>query len=91
MTVLETWTVLPKTILTSQPVAVIVNEVGVRSATVPLATALLPGEGDAAPGLGHAAPKAPPPRPAPMAAWPPVREAWFWVAVFALTLLWPVL
>src|ERR1700756_5212703 len=88
VTVLETCTVFPKVTFTSQAVEVMVSEDDARSVMVPVATALVPGEGDGAPGLGQALPN-PPPRPKPAPALP-VRDDWFCV-VLALTLFCPVL
>src|SRR5579864_4572632 len=91
VTVLDTCTVLPNTTLMSHAVLVMVSDEDVRSVTVPVATAFVPGLGEGAPGLGHAAPKPPLPPPAkPAPALPPVRDAAGGV-VLALTLFWPTL
>src|SRR5258708_7989810 len=87
VTVFETCTVLPKVTFTSHVPMVMVRDDDVRSVTVPLATALPPGDGEGAPGLGHAVPKVPPLPPPPPKPDPelPVRADSFCV-VLALTL-----
>ena len=86
VTVLETCTVFPNVTFTSHAVVVMVSDDELRSVTVPLATALLPGDGDGAPGLGHALPNPPPLPPPPPKPDPgfPVRADWFCV-VLAMT------